>query len=105
MFQEEKQKLEQYIANNAPLVEPNYLGMNLADAIHGKEIYLKMKNDSMYADYFIFGSNGVLQTEFVLYNSNSNIYIFLVKNGDIHSYERIVNENWFNKYTANLKIN
>ena len=105
MFQEEKQKLEQYITNYSPLVEPKYLGMNLADAVHGKEIYLKMKNDSMYADYFSFASNGVLQTDYVLYKSNSNIYIFLVKNGVIHSYERIENENWFNKYTGNLKIN
>ena len=58
--------------------------MNLLDAIRGRDIYLNMKNNLIAANYFIFESNGV--------KSNSNSYIFLVKNGDIHSYEIIENE-------------
>ena len=102
MFIEEKANLEQYIANNTPLLENEhkYLGINIQDAIRGKEIYNNMKNDLIITNYFIFGSNGGGQTSFTLYKSltTNNIYIFVFKYDDIHSYELIENEDWFDKY-------
>ena len=104
MYQEEKERLEQYIVQNEPLFEHEYLGMNIPDAIRGKEIYNNMKTDSMYTNYFIFGSTGAGQTSFTLYKSTvtNKIYNFVFKYDDIYSYELIENDDWFSKYTGTI---
>jgi hypothetical protein len=103
MYPEEKNILEHYITQNEALSEHEYLGMNIQDAICGKEIYNNMKTDSMNTNHFIFGSTGYGQTSFTLYKSTvtNKIYNFVFKYDDIHSYELIENEDWFSKYTGN----